>query len=339
MIFKKRSIEIAGTKIKRGEKKQLRLQVSTSFVANPTFIPITVFHGIKSGPVVLVTAAIHGDELNGIEIVRRLIYSIDVSQLSGTLICVPVVNIYGFQNTTRYLPEGKDLNRHFPGDNTQWSQGKYAYIIYNELAAKSNYILDLHTASEGRSNLPHVRADMSNPEVARIAHAFGTTVILDNEGYNGTLRKTATDNGIPSIVFEAGETRKFEKKIASNGLISVLNVLKELEMIPGEKYVAPIQFVVKKPHWVRADRGGILSINTRPGRIVKKNVKIATNTNPFGLEIESIRSPYNGIILGIATSPTVTPGEGICSISKIDEPVKSLREKLKAHFGVKRVVF
>ncbi|KPK91983.1 hypothetical protein AMJ80_06975 [bacterium SM23_31] len=339
MKFLAGTLEIAKTRIKRGERKQIRLQVSTSFVSNPTYIPITVLRGKKMGPVVLITAAIHGDELNGIEIARQLIYNFDMSKLSGTLICVPVVNIYGFQNTSRYLPEGKDLNRFFPGDPAQWSQGKYAYVIYTELVEKSNFVIDLHTASEGRSNLPHVRADMSHPEVERIARAFGTTVILDNKGYKGTLRRSATEAGIPTIVFEAGETRKFEKKIAAHGLQGVLNVLTELEMLPGGKYRAPIQFVVKESHWVRADHGGILSFNTRPGRLVKKNAELATNTNPFGFEVESIRAPFAGLVIGIATTPTVTPGQGICHLSKLDEPIKSVRERLMLHYGKKRVVF
>ena len=339
MIFLPGKIEIAGTTINKGERKQLRLQVSMSFVSNPTYIPITVLNGKRKGPVVLITAAIHGDELNGIEIVRQLIYNFDMSQLAGTLLCVPVVNIFGFQNTIRYLPEDKDLNRFFPGDPSSWSQGKYAYIIYTELVEKSDYVIDLHTASEGRSNLPHIRADMSYPEVARAARAFGTTVILDNEGTLGTLRRTATEAGIPTITFEAGETRKFEKKIAAYGLQGVLNVLNELEMLPGETYTAPIQFIVKDSTWVRVDRGGILSINTRPGRLVKKNAELATNTNPFGVEVGSVRAPFNGIIIGITTTPTVIPGQGVCHISKLDEPIKSVREQLMKYFGKKRIVF
>ncbi len=339
MMFLSGAIEIAGTKIARGERKQLRLQVSTSFVSRPTSIPITVLHGKKREPVVLITAAIHGDELIGIEIVRQLIYNFDMTHLAGTLICVPVVNIFGFQNTSRYLPEEKDLNRYFPCNSSNWSQGIYAHIIYNELVRKCNFIIDLHTASEGRSNLPHVRADMTISDAARIARAFGTTVILNNKGYEGTLRRSATEDGIPAIVFEAGETRKLEKKICERGLLGVLNVIRELSMIPGEKYEAPLQFEIQDSTWVRVDHGGILSINVRPGRLVRKNAEIATNTNPFGVEVESIKAPFGGIVIGIATSPTVTPGAGICHIFKLDEPVKLVRSKLMSLYGKKRIVF
>ncbi len=302
--------ELAGTTIDRGERKQLRLQVSTSFVSRPTYIPITVLHGKKPGPVVLITAAIHGDELNGIEIVRQLIYNFDMTELAGTLICVPVVNIYGFQNTSRYLHEEKDLNRFFPGDPASGSSERYASIIYNELVLKSDYVIDLHTASEGRRNLSHVRADMTHPEISRIARAFGTTVILNNKGYDGTLRRAATENGIPTIIFEAGETRKFEKKISERGLNGVLNVLKVLEMIPGEHEKAPVQFEIQESTWVRVDSGGILSISAKPGRLVQKNAEIAINTNPFGVEIESVRAPFRGIIIGVATSPTLRREKG-----------------------------
>jgi len=333
------NVEIAGTAVPHGERKHLRLRVSTSFAANPTHIPITVLHGKKKGPVVLITAAIHGDELNGIEIVRLISHNLDITNLSGTLICVPVVNIYGFQNLTRYLPEGRDLNRSFPGNPEGWAQDRYAHIIFNELVLKSDYIIDLHTASEGRVNLPHVRADMSHAETAQIARAFGTTVILNSIGYEGTLRRAAVQADIPAISFEAGETRKFEKKITEKGVEGVLNILKELKMLPGKPLYNPVQFVVNEITWIRVDRGGILSINTRPGKIVKKNQEIATNTNPFGIEVERIHTPFTGVILGIANTPTVNPGQGVCHISKLEEPRKVLQKRLFDYFGIKRIVF
>ncbi len=332
-------IRIAGSEIHRGERKNLRLKVSESFISNPTYIPLTVINGEKPGPVLLVTAAVHGDELNGIEIVRQLIHFLTPEELSGTLICVPVVNIYGFQNATRYLPDGHDLNRYFPGDPDQWSQGRYAYTVFNELVLKSDYIIDLHTASSGRSNLPHIRANMSMPQVAKIARAFGTTVILDYVGTQGSLRRAATDAGIPAITLEAGETRKFEKKIAERGLLSVFNVMRELKMLDGLVNTSDFQLVINKTSWIRANRGGILSINTRPGRVVKKSKELATNTNPFGTEVESIKAPFNGIVIGIATAPTVVPGEGICHLFLLEEPVRQVRKKLMEIFGRKRIVF
>ncbi|MCP4724453.1 MAG: succinylglutamate desuccinylase/aspartoacylase family protein [bacterium] len=332
-------INIAGSEINCGERKNLRLKVSESFISNPTYIPLTVIKGVKPGPVLLVTAAVHGDELNGIEIVRQLIHYLSPDEISGTLICVPVVNIYGFQNSTRYLPDGHDLNRFFPGDPFQWSQGRYAYIIFNELVLKSNYIIDIHTAAAGRSNLPHIRANMAMPEVDRMARAFGTTVILDYIGTEGSLRRAATDAGVPAITLEAGETRKFEKKIAERGLLSVFNVMRELKMIDGEVNNSEYQLVIKKTSWIRADRGGILSINTRPGRVVKKGKELATNTNPFGKEVESIKAPFSGVVIGIATAPTVVPGEGVCHLFLLKEPVRKVRQKLMEIFGRKRIVF
>ncbi|MFC1729118.1 succinylglutamate desuccinylase/aspartoacylase family protein [candidate division KSB1 bacterium] len=339
MIFSNNAFEIADTMVEPGERKQLRLKVSESFISNPTYIPLTVINGKSPGPKVLITAAIHGNELNGIEIVRQLIYELKYENLAGTLVCVPVVNIYGFQNASRYLPEGKDLNRFFPGDPSKWSQGLYAWIIFNELVKKCDYVIDLHTASEGRSNLPHIRGDMSNPEVSRLAHAFGTTVILDSTGVEGTLRRTATEAGIPTIVLEAGETRKFEKKKAETGLEGVLNVLRELKMLPGEIHHSPYQIIVKDTTWIRVDHGGILTLKVIPGRIVKKGKEIATNTNPFGMEVESIRTPFSGIVIGVATAPTMTPGQGICHLFKIDEPVKTIRERLYSLYGKKRIVY
>ncbi|MFC1564133.1 succinylglutamate desuccinylase/aspartoacylase family protein [candidate division KSB1 bacterium] len=333
------AIKIAGSEIQTGERKDIRLKVSESFVSNPTFIQLTVIKGIKTGPVLLVTAAVHGDELNGIEIVRRLIHYISPDDISGTVICVPVVNIYGFQNATRYLPDGHDLNRFFPGNPDRWSQGRYAHTIFSELVLKSDFIIDLHTAAAGRSNLPHIRANMTMPDVARMAKAFGTTVVLDYIGTEGSLRRSATDAGIPAITLEAGETRKFEKKIAEKGLLSVFNVMRELKMLDGEVREPQYQIVVNRTSWVRANRGGILSFNTRPGRIVKKGKELATYTNPFGTEVESIKAPFNGVVIGVATAPTVVPGEGVCHLFKLDEPVGKVRQKLMELFGKKRIVF
>ena len=338
-IVATRRFEIANITISAGERKHFRLRVSTSFISNPTYIPVTILNGKKKGPVVLIIAAIHGDELNGIEIVRLLSHNLDFTHLSGTIICVPVVNIYGFQNLTRYLPEGRDLNRTFPGSPDGWAQERYAHIIFTELVRKSDYVIDLHTASEGRINLPHIRAEMSHTETARIARAFGTTVILNSSGYPGTLRRAALEAGIPAIVFEAGETRKFDKKIAEKGVEGVLNLLRELKMFPEEPFYNPVQFVVDDTIWIRVDRGGILLINTRPGKIVKKNQEIAANTNPFGVEVERIRAPFSGIIMGIVNTPTVNPGQGICHISKLTESRKKLQKRLFDYFGKKRIVF
>jgi len=339
LILLHKPFDIAGQKIKPGERKQVRLKVSESFVSANTYIPLTVLRGKSSGPRVLITAAIHGDELNGIEIVRRLIYELNYERLKGILVCVPVVNIFGFQNATRYLTDGKDLNRCFPGDPSRWSQGRYASIVYNELVKKCDFVIDLHTAAAGRVNMPHIRGDMSNPEVERLARAFGTTVIMNNKGQNGSLRRAATDDGIPTIVFEAGETRKFEKRISENGLAGVINVLRELGMLEGERIVIPYQVVINSSTWIRAGRGGILSINVKPGRIVRKGKEIATNTNPFGKEVESIKTPFNGIVIGIATAPTVTPGQGVCHLFKIEEPAKAIRERLYHYYGKKYIVF
>lgn len=277
--------------------------------------------------------------MNGIAIVKEIIQNIDPENLCGTLICVPVVNIFGFQNNTRYLNDGHDLNRFFPGDPNNWSQGRYASIIYNELVAKSNYLIDLHTASGGKSNLFHVRADMSNEKIAIMANAFGCSVIMDYEGTKGSLRKSATDNGIPSILLEAGESQKISRKYTSRGVECIQNVMIKLNMIEGTMKQSPLSIVVKKVTWVRANRGGILTIKTSPGRVVKKGKEIATSSNPFGKEVESIKAPFNGIVIGIVTAPTVIPGQSVCHLLKIDGSAKDFREELVKLFGNKKILY
>jgi predicted deacylase len=320
---------IAGQSIKKGESKEIKLKVSESYTSIATYIPITVLRGVSDGPIVFITAAVHGDELNGIEIVRRIIYSIDLSSLKGTLVCLPIVNIFGFQNSSRYLPDGSDLNRFFPGNSKGNFVKKYASIIFKEIIKKCQYGIDIHTAAIGRSNLPHVRADMNFKEVKRMAVAFGTTIIKNESGAKGSLRRTATEANIPTIIFEAGEIRKFELAIAKRGFDGVLNALSELGMIEHKKVKPPYQVIVDSSKWIRANRGGLLSILVKPGNIVYKEDEIAVNTNPFGKEVEIIKSPINGIIIGIATDPTATPGQPICHMVELDDEIEKIKDSLK----------
>ena len=324
----KKTFNIAGTEIQRGESKEIRFKVSESYIAIPTYIPVTVIRGEKKGPKVFITAAVHGDELNGIEIVRRLIYTMEAKHLCGTLICIPVVNIFGFQNSSRYLPDGSDLNRVFPGNPKGNFAERYTYTIYEHIIRKCEYGIDLHTAAVGRSNLPHIRADIANTDVERMAKAFGTTIIKNEPGSMGSLRRAATDLKIPTILFEAGEIRKFELAVAERGLAGVLNVLSELGMVQHRRAAPPFQEIVDSSKWIRAGRGGLLSIQIRPGELIYKGDEIAFNTNPFGKEVEVIKAPFDGIVIGIATDPTVTPGQAVCHMVELDENIKGIEKIL-----------
>ncbi|MFQ5878136.1 MAG: succinylglutamate desuccinylase/aspartoacylase family protein [Acidobacteriota bacterium] len=310
-------LSVGGREIRRGTVEQILLKVGEYYTAGPVHVPVTVICGEERGPILYLTAATHGDELNGVETVRRVMTSITPGQLAGTLICVPVVNRMGFQNHSRYLPGRRDLNRHFPGDPGGHAASRTAHVLFREIVAPSRYGIDLHTASVGRTNLPHVRGDMSNDRVRRIARAFGSEIIIDSPGAPRTLRAAATRAGVPTIILEAGETFRFQRNMVAHGVTGVRNVMASLGMLAERPKEARFQVVIKVSEWVRSTRGGIADIQVRPGEIVYRGDEIASITNPFGREVSSVRTPLTGLIIGITTVPMVNPGDAICHVAKL----------------------
>jgi hypothetical protein len=315
---------IGGRPIRRGTTRQIFLKVSEYYTATPVNVPVTVIRGRTPGPALFLTAAIHGDELNGVEIVRRVMTSIAPDQLRGTLICVPVVNRIGFLTRTRYLPGRRDLNRYFPGDPLGNAAARMAHTLFTEIVARCRYGIDLHTASLGRTNLPHIRADMSNERARRIARAFGTEVIIDTPGSERTLRAAATRSGVPTIIFEAGETFRFQQNMVARGIKGVRNVLSALRMIEDRPKEARFQVIIKVSGWVRSMRGGIADILVRPGEILYAGDAVALITNPFGKEVSTVRSSITGLVIGITTVPMVNPGDPICHVAKLEKTLSTV---------------
>ncbi|MEW5760097.1 MAG: succinylglutamate desuccinylase/aspartoacylase family protein [Candidatus Thermoplasmatota archaeon] len=322
-------IKIGDDTISPGETKHIKLKVSETFLSTPIQIPISVIYGEAEGPRLFVCAASHGDEMNGVGIIRELIYDVDHSKLNGLLVCIPVLNIPGFTLRLRYLPDGRDLNRNFPGKPEGNYAQRIANAIFTEVLQQCDYGIDIHTAGVGRSNMMQTRADMLNKEVAKIAKAYGTEIILDDVGANGTLRRTATEAGIPTISVEAGEPYKFERKYVRAGLQGVMNVLYQLNMLDGKKLEAPFQVVVKKTEWVRADRGGIIEMKTKPRKLEYEGDELCTVTNPFGKEVDVVRAPFTGMVVGVTTLPLVAPGSPICHMVKLDDSLKLVESCLK----------
>ncbi|MFL5814196.1 MAG: succinylglutamate desuccinylase/aspartoacylase family protein [Bdellovibrionia bacterium] len=325
------SFTVSGIVIHPGETREIYLKVSESFLSSSILIPVTVIRGKKPGPTAFVTAAIHGDEINGTDIVRRLIFDIDHEQLSGTLIAIPVVNIPGFLGQSRYLPYHRDLNRFFPGKKNGNNAQTFAHRIFKEVVSKCDFGIDLHTAASGRSNLPHVRGDMSDPEVRKLARAFGATVMVNQTGIRGSLRREATKVGVPTILFEAGETGRFSKRVSQAGLRGVLNVLAEMKMLPasvGHKR-PPFQVIVRESEWIRAEKGGILDLDIRPGDLVYKGDTIGEILNPFGRTVTQIRAPHTGIIIGIATQPMTIPGTAIAHVARLKKTLSVVERSMR----------
>jgi hypothetical protein len=332
------SLRIGGRVIRRGSVEQIFLKVSEYYTATPVNVPVTVIRGRERGPALYLTAAIHGDELNGVEIVRRVMTGVTPEQLRGTLICVPVVNRVGFLTHTRYLPDRRDLNRSFPGSAEGNAAARTAHTLFNEIVLKARYGVDLHTASVRRTNLPHIRADMSDTRVRRLARAFGTEILVDYPGPPNTLRAAATRAGVPTIIFEAGETFRFQRNMVARGVAGVRNVLAHLGMLAETAKEARFQVIIKVSEWVRSLRGGIADVLVRPGEVVYEGSEVARITNPFGREVSSVRTPITGLVLGTTTVPMVNPGDAICHVAKLEKTLATVERYCVTDSGGRRLL-
>ena len=315
-------LRVGGRTIERGSTQQILLKVSEFYTAQPVNIPVTVIRGREPGPTLFLAAAIHGDELNGVEIVRQVILGLSHEKIRGALICVPVVNRFGFLHHSRYLPDRRDLNRCFPGSATGSAAHRVAAAVFREIVQGADHGIDFHTAAIGRSNLPHVRADMSHPEVRRLATAFGAEFVLDDPGRGRTLRASATSAGVPCIAYEAGETFRFQRREVRKGIFGVYNVLSKLGMLDIPRREPRFRVIVKQAEWVRAERGGILDLATRPGDLLYEGDPVGSITNPFGREVVAIRSSLTGVVLGTTTIPMVNPGDAVAHVARLEKTLK-----------------
>jgi len=320
-----------GKSIPPGETRDLKLSIGESYSGMTVHIPVQVRRGPSDGPVVFVTAALHGNEINGTGAIRHLItddrFSLKLKR--GAVILAPVLNILGFDRHTRYLPDRRDLNRCFPGSKSGSLAKRMARIIFDEIVARSDYGIDLHTAAVRRTNFPTIRGDMSRPDVATLAQSFGCEIILDNKGPLGALRREACEIGCSTIILEGGEVWKVEPAIVDCSLRGIRNVLIDLDMIDGEPQRPEYQIVIEKTKWVRADRGGFLRFHVGPGDIVAQGQHLATNTSLLGRERNVLTSPCSGVVLGMTTLPAISPGEPVCHIGQVTKGLESIGELRK----------
>jgi len=301
-------------RIEPGERKRMRLEVGKTFSGANVALPVMVWRAPVDGPVVAITAAVHGDEINGTGTIRRLIQERLIPLERGALILLPVINTMGFERHSRYMPDRRDLNRCFPGNNHGSLSSRLARLVFDEVVARCDVLIDLHTAAVRRTNFPNVRADCSNAECARIARAFGCEVIVDGAGPEGSLRREAAAVGKPAIVLEAGEVWKVEPAVQDLTLRGISNVLAELAMTPNKPVPPHHQIVVRETRWIRSEAGGFLQFHVAPGDTVSAGQAIATNTSLLGTEQEIIRSPLQGIVMGMTTMPAVSPGDPVAHI-------------------------
>jgi len=275
-------------------------------IAVPT--PVLIVNGSHEGPTLCITAAVHGDELNGIEVVRRVLYQLDSEKLNGAVIGVPIVNLQGFRRASRYLPDRRDLNRYFPGNTRGSSASRLAHSFFSEVIEHCDALVDVHTGSFHRTNLPQLRADLRDPQIEQITGNFGTTVVLHSPGAEGTLRRAAVDAGIPSVTLEAGEPARVQEDAIAHGTRGIMTLMNKMGMVDKVIRWRGEQPVYRRSKWERADRGGVLFSAVELGEEVDKDQLLGTITDPITNLKSEIRSSSNGRILGMALPQFVMPG-------------------------------
>jgi len=307
---------IGGVEIKKGTNIRLNLELPNLYHV-PAQLPLRVIRGKKDGPVVFISAAIHGDELNGIEIIRRFQKLTVLKKLRGTLILVPMVNIYGVINLSRYLPDRRDLNRSFPGSAKGSLAGRVAKVFFDEVVKKCDLGIDLHTASIHKSNLPQVRTNIDNEFTFNLAKAFEAPVVLHSQLRDGSLRAVAQEKGIPILLYEAGEALRFDEGSIRIGVKGLVNVLRANNMLPkgSAKKHKRTPIVAKSSKWIRAIESGMLRTVRGLGETVSKGEIIAYIDEPLDDSIYEIIAPFDGIIIGKSEIPLVQEGDAVFHIA------------------------
>lgn len=292
-----------------GTKKHYWLNIISDGMGNPINIPVMVARGIKDHPVVGITAAVHGNELNGIPVIQRLFSSIDPKQLEGVIIGVPIANIPAFNALERRYIDGVDLNHIMPGVANGNASQVYAYRLMDRIFKHFDYLLDLHTASQGRINTYYVRADMSSEVTRQLALLQNAQIIVNNPPSDGTLRGAVAELGIPAITLEVGNPNIYQKKLIRSGLAGIDNVLSHLGMFSDQIESEGIESVIcKKSYWLYTNSGGLLTVNVELMDLLKKGDQIATIRDVFGNVIEEYFAPEDGIVIGKSVSPVNLSG-------------------------------
>lgn len=320
-------ITLLNNTIAPGTFRTLHWSPGLSMNSLNTPVPVLVAHGVKPGPVMCLTAAIHGDELNGIEIVRRVLHQIEPDDLQGTIIGMPIVNLDGFRRASRYMSDRRDLNRFFPGNPTGSYASRVAHSLFHKVILHCDYLVDIHTGSFLRTNLPQLRGDLQNPMILEFSRHFGGMGVLHHSGGSGTLRRAAADSGIPAITMETGGPHSLDQESVSHGVKGLKNLLHNLEMYKTVRLWLIPQPVFYQSTWVRSNQGGIMLSKVDLDEKVKKGQLLGRVIDPITNTSSDIISPLNGIVLGKALDQVVSPGFAtfhigiIASEEQLAEPI------------------
>ena len=307
-----------------GEKRHLRYEVGETYLGDPVEVPVTIINGVRPGPRVCVVAAVHGDELNGVKVAQEVGMRYEPADLAGTLVVLHVANVPAFQAQQRYIPiYDQDLNRAFPGRSGSNTAGRIANELWEAFISRCDLGLDLHTSTRNRTTMFHVRADMSDPGVERLARAFGANVVLAGPGDEGALRRAATAAGIPTLTVEMGKAHRFQPVLIEKALEGVEGVLAEYGLIPGDskepKWFRVVHVGAGDKAWLRADTGGLVDMQWGPYPLVRKGETICTITDHFGRDERVVEAPFTGLLVGVLENPVALPGHPLCHLVRVDE--------------------
>lgn len=336
MIKHSNPLSIGDATFAPGEKGDVSLAIGSLIDYQPVLMNVHVRRGRKEGPVLLLTAGIHGDELVGVEILRRLLKSKLLQSLRGSIIVVPVVCMPAFLSRTRYLPDRRDLNRLFPGSPDGSLGGRLAATFTDEVVTSCDYAIDFHTGAVGRPNLPQIRVSTGDTKSLELAKAFKPPVIMQSALRDGSLRNHFTKKGIPSLLYEAGEAFRLDPTAVKYGLRGVISVMRHLEMLPPSRSKAEPKtstVMASGTGWVRAPQGGLFTPFVELGKAVSPGMKLGLVGDPFGRHETPVISKTDGVVIGLNREATTDEGDALFHIATFENP-----EKVEAHIMRSEVI-
>ncbi|MDX1406021.1 MAG: succinylglutamate desuccinylase/aspartoacylase family protein [Woeseiaceae bacterium] len=332
MAQKNNSIKISDIEISPGERVNVNLPIADLYTATSLFMPLQIVCGRRPGPVLFVSAAVHGDELNGVEIIRRLLKRKLLNSIKGTLLAAPIVNVHGFINQSRYLPDRRDLNRSFPGSPKGSIASRIANTFIEQIVSKADYGIDLHTGAIDRANLPQIRANLDDPRTLEMARAFGTPVMLNSNIRDGSLRACAAETGMPMLIYEAGEALRFDEVSIRAGIRGVLNVMRSIGMLKkseSRRNTEPL--LARYTRWIRSPDSGIVSGKAKLGSSVAKGQRLATISDPLGNDECDVVAPFAGLVIGRSNLPLAYEGEALFNLAAFKDVTEA--ESLVTEFS------
>lgn len=318
MPVKRRPFTIADHEVRGGRRAKIEIPFARLMSGTSVSLPIIVWHGKTPGPTAWLSAAVHGDEIEGVEIIRRVSQLISAQRMAGTVIAVPVVNVHGFNTGDRYMPDRRDLNRSFPGSRRGSLAARLAHLVMNQIVSRCDYGIDLHTGSDHRTNLPQIRADLDDPETLRLARAFGAPLMLHSRTRDGSLRQAATEQGAKVLLYEGGEAWRFGSDSIQAGVDGVLRVLATTGFIDDVAPPDGSPILARSSRWVRSGRSGIVRLQVGLGEVIEEGRVVATVYDTFGTRLGGLKSRSAGVVIGHTQHPLVNRGDAVVHVAEVE---------------------